>query len=109
MEGLESGSQGEEGSGDLGLSRSASTSLPATGALVNTLPDIIQWAADARGLVVQEVQLPPPEELTGQFASPFASPHVPIWPRFPLVQFYMSGATSDPTKLKTPVSTYINY
>lgn len=97
-------SPGKGSSRDLGLPHSTLTSLPIIGALVNALPDIIQRAADARCLVVQAVQAPPPDELAVQFSYPLTGREVPDT----VIQSYMSVAASDPTKLRALVASYTN-
>ena len=50
--------------------------------------------------------LPPPDEMSGKFPAMQATRRDPVWPRFPAIVRYQSGAAADPRKMKAPVSTY---
>lgn len=87
---------------------SATTPLPVIGPLVSGLLDIIQKVVRVKCLVVPEpLALLPPDELTRKFAALLSSLQGPVWPRFPAVTTYMSGAAADVQKGKAPVSTFV--
>ncbi|MEQ2186834.1 hypothetical protein GOODEAATRI_032827 [Goodea atripinnis] len=90
-----------------GLPMSATIPFPAMGALVSALPDIIAKVAEAKG-----VPVPAPlaqlltDDLAGKFAPAHSTRRDPVWPRFPAVTTYLSGAAAEPLQLKAPVSTF---
>ncbi|MEQ2163736.1 hypothetical protein GOODEAATRI_033443 [Goodea atripinnis] len=65
-----------------GLPMSATTPFPAMGALL------------------------PIDDLAGKFAPAHSTRRDPVWPRFPAVTTYLSGAAAEPLQLKAPVSTF---
>ncbi|MEQ2163705.1 hypothetical protein GOODEAATRI_033061, partial [Goodea atripinnis] len=77
------------------------------GALVSALPDIIAKVAEAKGVPVPAplAQLPT-DDLAGKFAPAHSTRRDPVWPRFPAVTTYLSGAAAEPLQLKAPVSTF---
>ncbi|MEQ2161193.1 hypothetical protein GOODEAATRI_007311, partial [Goodea atripinnis] len=90
-----------------GLPMSVSTPFRAMGALVSTLPDIIAKVANAKGVPVPAplAQLPT-DDLAGKFAPAHSTRRDPVWPHFPAVTTYLSGAAAEPLQLKAPVSTF---
>ncbi|MED6234513.1 hypothetical protein ATANTOWER_032459 [Ataeniobius toweri] len=84
---------------------SATTPLPAMGALVNALPDIIAKVANAKGVSVPLVQHPT-DDLAGKFAPAHPTRGDPVWPSFPAVTAYLSGTAAEPLQLKALVSTF---
>ncbi|MEQ2285932.1 hypothetical protein AMECASPLE_037005 [Ameca splendens] len=90
-----------------GLPMSATTPFPAMGALVSALPDIIAKVAEAKGVLVPAplAQLPT-DDLAGKFAPAHSTRRDPVWPRFPAVTTYLSGAAAELLQLKAPVSTF---
>ncbi|MEQ2166876.1 hypothetical protein GOODEAATRI_032873, partial [Goodea atripinnis] len=90
-----------------GLPMSATTPFPAMGALVSALPDIIAKVAEAKGVPVPApiAQLPI-DDLAGKFAPAHLTRRDPVWPRFPAVTTYLSGAAAEPLQLEAPVSTF---
>ncbi|MEQ2179870.1 hypothetical protein GOODEAATRI_029622, partial [Goodea atripinnis] len=90
-----------------GLPMSATTPFPAMGALVSTLLDIIAKVAEAKGV---SVPAPLAQLLTDDLAGKFAPAHLTrrdsVWPRFPAVTAYLSGAAAESFQLKAPVSTF---
>ncbi|MEQ2231358.1 hypothetical protein ILYODFUR_038716, partial [Ilyodon furcidens] len=90
-----------------GLPMSATTPLPAMGALVRALLDIIAKVANAKGV---PVHAPLAQHLTDDLAGKLAPGHLihrdPVWPCFPTVTAYLSGAAAEPLQLKAPVSTF---
>ncbi|MEQ2293738.1 hypothetical protein AMECASPLE_036542 [Ameca splendens] len=90
-----------------GLPMSATTPFPAMGALVSALPDIIAKVAEAKGVSVPApLALLPTDDLAGKFAPAHLTCRDPVWPRFPAVTAYLSGAAAEPLQLKAPVSTF---
>ncbi|MEQ2312702.1 hypothetical protein AMECASPLE_033893, partial [Ameca splendens] len=84
-----------------GLPMSATTPFPVMGALVSALPDIIAKVAEAKGVHVPAplAQLPT-DDLAGKFAPAHSTCRDPVWPRFPAVTTYLSGAAAEPLQLK---------
>ncbi|MEQ2159822.1 hypothetical protein GOODEAATRI_027277 [Goodea atripinnis] len=77
------------------------------GALVSALPDIIAKVADAKGVPVPApLAQHPTDDLAGKFASAHPTRRDPVWPRFPAVTAYLSGAAAEPLQLYAPVSTF---
>ncbi|KAI3353020.1 hypothetical protein L3Q82_019586 [Scortum barcoo] len=91
-----------------GVHLSTATALPEIGGLVRELPDIIAKAAAAKNVLVPPAQVSaPPDDMTDGFATPQGVKRDAVWPRFPAIQRYQSGAAAEPGKLRAPVSTYI--
>ena len=90
---------------------SAATSLPVVGALVAELPGIIARAAANLGFAVSMPQAPQcPDQLHGIWGLEAAARPArldPIWPMFPAIRPYFSGAAAEPGKLVVPVKTFI--
>ena len=87
---------------------SAATSLPVIGALVAELAGIIARAAANLGFAVPYASRP--DQLHGIWGLEAATrpAHLdPIWPMFPAICPYFSGAAAEPGKLGAPVKTFI--
>lgn len=85
----------------------ALTPIPAMGALVCALPDIIVKADATKWIPVPPPQAPPlTDNLAGKFASLCSSKGDPVWLCFPAVTAYLSGAAPEPLEQKAPVSTF---
>ncbi|MEQ2166505.1 hypothetical protein GOODEAATRI_028978, partial [Goodea atripinnis] len=79
----------------------ATTPLPAMGALVSALPDIIAKVAEAKGVPVPApLAQHPTDDLAGKFAPTHQTRRDPVWPRFPAVTAYLSGAAAEPLQLE---------
>ncbi|CAL8387690.1 unnamed protein product [Boreogadus saida] len=102
---------GTERAGTAALPVSAATSLPVVGALVAELPGIIARAAANLGLAVPMPQGPQrPDQLRGIWGLEAATRPArldPIWPMFPAIRPYFSGAAAEPRRLGAPVKTFI--
>ncbi|MEQ2178035.1 hypothetical protein GOODEAATRI_009795 [Goodea atripinnis] len=48
----------------------------------------------------------PTDDLAGKFAPAHLTRRGPVWPRFPAVTAYLSGAAAEPLQLTAPVSTF---
>lgn len=93
--------------GSQGIQISPITLLLTVSALVHMLPKIIQKVAIACDLSVPGPAMPLSSNLLiGRFATQQSSHRDPVWPRFPVVLTYLAGSTSEPLKLKAPVTTY---
>ncbi|MEQ2169283.1 hypothetical protein GOODEAATRI_023487 [Goodea atripinnis] len=90
-----------------GLPMSATTPFTVMGALVSALPDIVAKVAEAKG-----VSVPPPlaqlptDDLAGKFSPAHLTRRDPVWPCFPAVTAYLSGAAAETLQLKALVSTF---
>ena len=97
--------------GAAALPVSAATSLPVVGALLAELPGIIARAAANLGLAVPMPQGPQcPDQLRGILGLEAATRPArldPIWPMFPAISPYFSGAAAEPGRLGAPVKTFI--
>ena len=97
--------------GAAALPVSAATSLPVVGALVAELPGIIARAAANLGLAVPMPHDPQrPDQLHGIWGLEAATRPArldPIWPMFPAISSYFSGAAAEPGRLGSPVKTFI--
>ncbi|CAL8388774.1 unnamed protein product [Boreogadus saida] len=97
--------------GAAALPVSAATSLPVVGALVAEPPGIIARAAANLGLAVPMPQDPQcPDQLRGIWGLEAATRPArldPIWPMFPAISPYFSGAAAEPGRLGAPVKTFI--
>ncbi|MEQ2165060.1 hypothetical protein GOODEAATRI_013149 [Goodea atripinnis] len=82
--------------------------IPAMGALVSALSDIFAKVADAKSVPIPTpLAQDPTDDLVGKFAPAHSTRQDPVWPRFPAVPAYLSGAAAEPLQLKAPVSTFI--
>ncbi|CAB1421368.1 unnamed protein product [Pleuronectes platessa] len=86
--------EGPELANDMLDAISSTTSQPTIRSLLRVLPGIIAKAAASNNLPVPPAQ------------GPASAPRDPVWPRFPAIKAYQSGAAAEPGKLKAPVSTY---
>ncbi|MEQ2179799.1 hypothetical protein GOODEAATRI_028836 [Goodea atripinnis] len=80
-----------------GLLMSVTTPLPAMGALVSAMPELIAKVADAKGVSVPVplAQLPT-DDMAGKFAPAHPTRQDPVWPRFLAVTAYLSGVVVEP-------------
>ncbi|MEQ2166409.1 hypothetical protein GOODEAATRI_027712 [Goodea atripinnis] len=63
--------------------------------------------ANAKGVSVPApLAQHPTDDLAGKFAPAHPTCQDPVWPRFPAVTAYLSGAPAEPLQLKAPVSTF---
>ncbi|CAL8395468.1 unnamed protein product [Boreogadus saida] len=96
---------------DDALSLLVSLWVPVVGALVAELPGIIARAAANLGLAVPMPQGPQrPDQLRGIWRLEAATRPArldPIWPMFPAISPYFSGAAAGPGRLGAPVKTFI--
>lgn len=84
----------------------ASTPLPVMGMLLCALHDIIAKATAVKGIPFPPQAPPLIDDLAGKFASPQSSKGDLVWPRFPAVTAYFSGAAAEPLEQKAQVSTF---
>ncbi|MEQ2161516.1 hypothetical protein GOODEAATRI_010354, partial [Goodea atripinnis] len=90
-----------------GLPVLATTPLPAMDTPVSALPDIIGKIANAKGVSVPALLVQAsPDDLAGKFATAHPARRDPVWPRFPAVTAYLSGAAAELLQLKALVSTF---
>ncbi|MEQ2175059.1 hypothetical protein GOODEAATRI_014335 [Goodea atripinnis] len=88
-----------------GLPMSATTPFPAMGALVSALLDIIAKVANAKSVPVPTpLAQNPTDDLAGKFAPAHPTRRDAVWPRFPAVTAFLSGAAAKPLQLFAPIT-----